>query len=179
MSWRVALTARARSWLVFVCVAAIVGIFLTVWTVYSVTHTQSRFVQLEPGAVASANDMNYRVLSMKQTQTLTSETDATEASAGSVYVIVEVEVTTATIDDETFCHSMLVGPNGRTWEVDALSIGSRKTPMFCSPENGLKANTPFTWEQVFLVPEDDADSIFGLGIEPNTGEPVMVISPAN
>lgn len=175
---RVALSARARSWLGLVCVAALVGIFLTVWTVYSVTHTQSRFVQLEPGAVASANGMNYRVLSMKQTQTLTSETDETEASAGSVFVIVEVEVTTAKVDDETFCHSLLVGPNGRTWEVDSMSVGQRKLPMFCSPEDGLKANTPYTWEQIFQVPEDDADSIYGLGIEPNTGEPVMVISPA-
>lgn len=178
MRRQVALTARARAWLVFVCVAAVVGIFLTVWTVYSVTHTQDRFVQLDPGAVASANDMNYRVLSMKQTQTLTSETETTEASAGSVYVVVEVEVTTAKIDDETFCHSLLVGPNGRTWEVDSLTLGPRKTPMFCSPENGLKANTPFTWEQIFLVPEDDADSIYGLGIEPYSGKPMMVISPA-
>lgn len=175
---RIALTARARSWLVLLCVGALVGIYLSVWTVYSRTHTEKRFDQLPPGAVATADDMTYRVLSMKQTRTLTSEYEPTEASAGSVFIVVEVEVTTKVVDEETFCYSQLVGSDGRTWEVDSLSFGQRKIPTFCSADNGLKANKPYKWEQIFQVPEDDADSIYGLGIEPYTGEPLMVITPA-
>ncbi|GAA2093969.1 hypothetical protein GCM10009841_04080 [Microlunatus panaciterrae] len=171
------LPERARAWLLAACAAMLVGIYLTVWTTYAAMHTESRYQQLAPGQTATTQGVSYRVLSLAQTRTLaSSDGEDVPAPANTVFVVARVQVVVDDIKSDWFCKTDLVGPEGRTWE-NYDDYVQRTLPGYCDSAQ-MQSASPYVYEQIYQVPESFAGSLYGLGVEPYTGAPLMVISPA-
>lgn len=170
---------RTRALLVLVIVASICLSYLAGWMYWAQTHVVTRYEQLPPGASATEEGIDYRVISLTRSYSLGTSEEGEEpptAKPNSVYVVAEIEVviTDAADPDYPVCVVQLVGPDDRTWEYDLLEAPTRELPGSCSD---VARNQPQTIEQIFVVPEKFADQLAGLAVTAYTGAPEKVIRP--
>lgn len=177
--WRGAptLTSRARSWLLLACAASLVGVYLVGWGFYATTHTVDRFEQLAPGARASVNDAEVRVVEVLRTTRL-DDADGGEpelAPAGVSYVVATVEVLRHADHELFVCRLDLVGPGQRQWETENLYV-ERSLPVGCSTDD-VRIGQPYRYLAVYAVPDRFVDGLYGLALEPYDGQPKLVLTP--
>ncbi len=173
------LSHRNRGWLWTACAAALVGIYLAVWTVYSMTHLSGypRYEQRPPGASALHLQADFRLLSLIRTEELSAESADSQISApDTVWVVAELEVVQRAADPFFVCNTQLLGPDHRVWDVATVDV-SRSQSKFCADEN-LKVGQPYGFEQVYEVPQRYANEIYGVVLVNNSNaQPNQVLSP--
>ena len=170
------LSKRNQSWLLAVCAFFLVGIYLSVWSVYAATHLEDRYEQLPAGDGARSADLQLRVLSMKTSETIgTTEGEPEIALANSTFVFAEIELVASVKEDYYLCSLQLVGPDKRTWGPYGY-YSERALPNLCNSDD-VKLGEPYLYEAIYQVPTRYVGNLYGLAIEPYTGEPQMVISP--
>jgi len=174
------LSPRRRSWLWLTCAAALVLIYLTLWTLYSTTHLSSfgRYEQLDPGASTRQFDADFRLLSLVKTETLVGgDGDPQRASADAVWVVANLEVVRRSKDPNFLCLTELLGPDHRAWERTTLLDVTRSQPMFCDNEE-LAVGSPFRFEAIFEIPARDAETLYGVVVvNPVDSTPEQVLAP--
>lgn len=175
------LTSRQRSWLWLACAAALVLIYLTLWTLYSMTHLSSfgRYEQVPPGGVTREGGADFRLLSLVQSEELASTDGEPQlSSSGAVWVVATLEVTQRTKDPNFLCSTELLGPGDRAWEYSTLLDAQRSLSMFCHDEE-LEIGEPYRFEQVYEIPTRYADSVLGVVvIDPVNPTPQQVLTPS-
>ncbi len=174
------MSPRRRAWCWSACAAALVGIYLVVWTLYSMTHLSAypRYVQLPPGAAASSQQAEFRLLSLVQTDELAAESGAGQiAAAHSVWFVAELEVVQRARDPSFGCSTQLLGPDHRAWDTASLDV-SRPQSTYCSEED-MQVARPYRFEQVYEVPAQYADQIYGVVlVDHSDARPSDVLTPS-
>lgn len=174
-------SSRRRAWCWSACAAALVGIYLVVWTVYSMSHLSAypRYVQLPPGVSAEHLQADFRLLSLVQTEELTAESgDSQVSAANTVWVVAELEVVQRARDPDFVCNTQLLGPDRRAWDVASLDV-SRPRSMYCSDED-MQIGRPYRFEQVYEVPAQYADGIYGVVVVNHSdARPSDVLTPTS
>jgi hypothetical protein len=155
-------------------------IYLTLWTLYSMTHLSSfgRYEQVAPGGVTREGGADFRLLSLVQTEELASTDGEPQlSSSGAVWVVATLEVTQRTKDPNFLCSTELLGPDDRAWEYSTLLDAQRSLSMFCHDEE-LKIGEPFRFEQVYEIPTRYADQVLGVVVvDPVNADPQQVLTP--
>jgi hypothetical protein len=174
------LTVRQRSWLWLACAAALVLIYLTLWTLYSMTHLSSfgRYEQVPPGGVTREGGADFRLLSLVQSEELASTDGEPQlSSSGAVWVVATLEVTQRVKDPNFLCTTELLGPDHRAWEYSTLLDADRSLSQFCHNEE-LKIGEPYRFEQVYEIPTRYADQVLGVVVvDPVNSTPQQVLTP--
>ncbi|SDS72228.1 hypothetical protein [Microlunatus soli] len=173
------LSERSRSWVVAGMAFCLVIIFLAVWVTYAGAHTYERFEQLPPGASSTIDDTTYRVVALRQTETVTDGEETHPAAAGAIWVVAEVEVTIPRKMETVPCSLLLVSDDRRAWEPQT-SFYNRKLPQYCGDyDHPITPKKPWRLEQVFEVPARFKDRIYGLATpDPASSAPTKVLRPA-
>jgi hypothetical protein len=162
------------------CAAALVLVYLTLWTLYSMTHLSSfgRYEQVPPGAATREGGADFRLLNLVQSEELASTDGEPQlSSSGAVWVVATLEVTQRVKDPNFLCTTELLGPDHRTWEYSTLLDADRSLSQFCHNEE-LELGEPYRFEQVYEIPARYADQVFGVVVvDPVNSTPQQVLTP--
>jgi hypothetical protein len=172
-------SARSRAWLWAACAALLVLIYLTLWTLYGMTHVSAyaRYQQLAPGASATQHQADFRLLSLVRAPELAAQRgDPQVAAAHAVWVVATLEVVQRAVDPGFLCSTELLGPDGRVWEPGSVLV-SRAKPQYCSTDD-LRLGRPYVFEQTYEVPERYADQVAGVVLVNHLdAKPNLVLTP--
>lgn len=174
------LSERSRAWIVTAMALCLVLIFSAIWATYSGAHTYQRYRQLPPGATATVSGSTFRLVQLRQTETITDGEESHPSAAGAVWVIAEVELTLAHKDETPNCTLALISEDRRSWDATSSTFFDRKLPQYCGDyKHPITVGKPWRFEQVFEVPQRFADRLYGLAApDPASSAAVEVIRPA-
>jgi hypothetical protein len=167
---------RTRAWMITIVAACCVGIFASIWAVYASTHLNTRYVQAEPGAAATVQDITYRVHDIRQTDVIIDGDEQVPALANTTWVVVDLELMVPRKLEVIGCSLPLVAVGKRTW--DSQTFYSRDAiPTWCDSED-VTPGRPYGFQLIYQVPLKYADQVYGVGVEDMTSPvPVTVLTP--
>lgn len=169
---------RRRSWMVAAMAFALVLIYLSIWMTYAGMHTYPRFQQLPAGGTTTVDGVTYKLVSLTRTQVITNGDETNRAQANATYVIAVLEIVSTKKDPS--CSVELVADGKRTWESNT-EFFERKLPQYCGDyDHPLTPGKPWRLEQIFLIPSDFANRLYGVGVEDDTSAaPTAVLTPVS
>lgn len=166
---------RQRSWAMFVAALCAVLIFVSIWTVYSASHTYDRYRQVDPNTSVKLDSTTYRILRMRQTKRISDGDSTRRAGANATWVVVDLQATVSEKTETPCTELALVGPAKRSWK-SRTSLFNRELPSHCPDK--VTVGKPFHYQLIFRVPTKFTDQIFGIGVDdPASAGPITVIRP--
>ncbi|MCW2811665.1 MAG: hypothetical protein JWP61_2123 [Friedmanniella sp.] len=154
--------AGRRSWWATAVAVLLVALYLVWWLTFTRMHLPpTRFVQRPPGATATSQGAEFRLVSLQQTEQLSDGDEPVAAAAEAVWVVARFTVTVRAAEAVRSCAVRLVGPEGRTWEKPAAYL-SRETPD-CVPRDAA-VGAVFPVETFFEVPRADVAGLRGVAV---------------
>ncbi len=169
---------RFRGLLLVTSALTAVVIYLAWWLTYSGIHLHERFEQLPPGQPGLQHGSSVRLLSLTRTNLLVDSDggDPGKPDPGAVWVVAELEATVKGSPDDFFCVQTLVGTQQRVWESTTPTVDRKLS--YCDHDD-IKPGTPYRFEMVYQVPEDDADQLAGIALsDSSTPDRTPVLAPA-
>ena len=170
-------TGRLRGWLAAAVTVLLAVLFLVAWTTWTRLHLPpSRYTQLPPGATAVQHGVEFRLLALRSTTSLTDQYGGpTSAPSGSVWVVADLEAVPGT-SEQPLCALLLVDDHRRSWERPfATQLPSRKQED-CVPDDATTGR-PYRIQRLYLVPEDAVGHLVGLAVERFEVGAVDVLTP--
>lgn len=169
---------RTRAWMITIVAACCVGIFLAIWAVYAATHVNTRYVQAAPGESATLNDVTYRVLDIRRTETVLDGDEEHPAAANAIWIVVDAEVQIPHPVEVLGCGTIpLVAVGDRTWEASNSFYSRDGIPVGCTSDE-VPVGRPYRFQQFYEVPVKYADQVYGIAVEDVTnGDPAIVLTP--
>ena len=161
------LSERARVWLVFAAMLALVAAYVLGWMTYAYVHLNSnvRYATVPPGGEVHTRSATIRLVGLSVADSLSTTVRGDPPTApypGAVWVVAVTEVTVDPTADHPYCLFDLIGPRDRRWEPDSTGA-SRQLPSSCTDDSVPKGR-PTRIETLFQVPAADADQLLGVAV---------------
>lgn len=171
------LSDRARAWLMCWIAISCALIFLAVWSTYAATHVYPRFEQQRPGEPVTVDGISYRLLRLTRADEVADGDEIRPASAHTVWVIAELELTIPGRRDSMGCDLRLLAAGKRAW--DAEGFYNRRVPNYCGDtDHPIRPRMPWRLEQIYQVPTKYADQIEGVAVtDHSSAAPTKVLQP--
>lgn len=145
-----------RAWLALWIVLMICTTYIAGWVFYSTMHQRTVGLQLPPGQGVTRKGVELRIVSMHQSRVVSGKYDSYAATPGATWVIVTFEATVT--PTENFCHTELVGHDGRRWDY-STKVSGRERSFACFD---FEPGTPTLGELIFEIPEAEASRLMGM-----------------
>lgn len=164
---------QLRAWLVLALILALCVAYILGWRWWVHRNTTITYHQQPPGASATWDGVDFRVLRIEVVETAETGYDGPQAAIeGAAWVEATVEVSTKRSDGLTDvrgrCQLALLGPGNVTWN---LTNRLDDRPDRCdSKTEGQQATLVFT----YLVPKTALSGLAGLVVESRTADQVVI-----